>query len=569
MVSGLLALSEGGHMAQLQAAPALRQVITLTQPDGSTLQVLPVGDEHYSYYIDAATQLYVTQDEETHFWRTMTKEETIATDQEWKASRVRAAKMFQSIKKLGGVPQKSEVKLPVFLVQFSDTPLSQAYGTKEFYDAALNDLDHDRVAYVSNNREYHTGSIRKYWNDQSLGKFDPHFDVFDVITLKHDIAYYGQNVGSNKDAQIDYLFKEVVDTASARGYFDDLARYDNDGNKVLDCIYIVFAGKGENEGAGAGTIWAKCASGRVYNLSGGYRTNLFMITPELSTYGGPCLGVFAHEFGHTLGLPDFYSTNSSTQTGCYGMDAWSLMDQGSYNGRDQIPASLTAHERMSFGWIDEPDEIPANGVVALPPFGSTGKALIMRNEENPNEYVTIENHQPGDNLWDKTWGNGTYYAGTQHAGLLITYVNYDASIWSYNTVNADSLFQRCSPIAADGEKYLYRNFDGKTQDSYNLFRHNLSSDIFPGKSSNTKLNSSNPYFHWHNGDTIAFNIENVVQRSSGNVDITFSRHDESGIEAIEVSKQDKQKTIKRLYRGQIYIEQDGRCYDILGREIKK
>ena len=225
---------------------------------------------------------------------------------------------------------------------------------------------------------------------------------------------------------------------------------------------------------------------------------------------------------------------------------------------------------MFLGWIDEPDEIPDNGVVALPPFGKTGKALIMRNEENPNEYITIENHQPGDNIWDKTWGNGPYYQSTQHAGLLISYVNYDAAIWGNNAVNIDSTFQRCSPIVADGNKYLYRNFDGKTEASYNLFRVNYSSDIYPGKAKVTKLNSSNPYFHWHNGDTIAFNIDTIRQRSSGNVDITFSRHIESSIEEVDaISTRNKQTAIKRLYRDQIFIEKEGRSYDVLGREIKK
>ena len=46
------------------------------------------------------------------------------------------------------------------------------------------------------------------------------------------------------------------------------------------------------------------------------------------------LGVFAHEYGHDLGLPDFYDTNGGENSTAF----WTLMSSGSWlnHGKDDI-----------------------------------------------------------------------------------------------------------------------------------------------------------------------------------------------------------------------------------------
>ena len=62
------------------------------------------------------------------------------------------------------------------------------------------------------------------------------------------------------------------------------------------------------------------------------------------------IGVFAHEYGHALGLPDLYDTDYSSN----GIGDWSLMAGGSYNyivrGGDS-PAHLDAWCKYSLGWV--------------------------------------------------------------------------------------------------------------------------------------------------------------------------------------------------------------------------
>ncbi|NED78839.1 M6 family metalloprotease domain-containing protein, partial [Streptomyces sp. SID11233] len=60
------------------------------------------------------------------------------------------------------------------------------------------------------------------------------------------------------------------------------------------------------------------------------------------------LGVFAHEYGHDLGLPDLYDT---TNTGDNSVAYWSLMSSGSWLGRGKnaigdLPGDMNAWDKL-------------------------------------------------------------------------------------------------------------------------------------------------------------------------------------------------------------------------------
>ena len=560
--------------SQAQAAPALRRIVTLSQPDGTTIQAIPMGDEHMSYWLDAQTGLYLTQDTLTHYWRVMTDDEATTTYSQWTESRQHAARTLHQIKTLGGVTPKNQVKLPMVLVQFSDLSLSEEFGSELFMDSVMNMMDFDRVAYTYGGKEYHTGSVRKYWNVQSFGKFDPVFDILGTITLPQSYSYYGAEGTTGHDAKVGSLIAEVVDSLIKRGSLDNAAQYDNNKDGKLDCLYIIYAGYGQNESGVADHIWAKNTTGYVYTLPDGTKTNLMLLSPELCGYRTanpyhvlPNIGVFTHEFGHSIGLPDFYGTNSSTASQCYGMDSWSLMDQGEYNGLGQIPGCLTTHERMYLGWLDEPQAVNAECRDTLAPCVSTGDVRIFRNPEVENEYITIENHQP-ENCWELTWGNAGYYYNQQHRGLLITYVYFDQSLWSVNGPNNTPSFQHCSPICADGDRYLYSNVTD--QATFTAWKANLSSDIYPGKSNITTLDSTNTLFRWHSGDTIAFNITAIQTLADSSVVITFGNPKEDEQSSIDTlyDKQQPMRATKRMRGGQIYIVKGDKEYDLMGRPMR-
>jgi immune inhibitor A len=129
----------------------------------------------------------------------------------------------------------------------------------------------------------------------------------------------------------------------------------------------VHAGEGEDAGGGAqgeDAIW----SHRWYVNSTDYGTT----GPDGAKFGGAQigdtgfwigdytveaenggLGVFAHEFGHDLGLPDFYDTNGGENSTGF----WTLMSSGSWlnHGGEDIgttPNHYGPWEKLQLGWLD-------------------------------------------------------------------------------------------------------------------------------------------------------------------------------------------------------------------------
>lgn len=89
--------------------------------------------------------------------------------------------------------------------------------------------------------------------------------------------------------------------------------------------------------------------------AGGFiKVNDYVIEPEIFFPDGQIhtVGVFAHEYGHALGLPDLYDTDGSSK----GIGYWSLMAGGSWTGvtrgaeSGDRPAHLDAWSKYFLGW---------------------------------------------------------------------------------------------------------------------------------------------------------------------------------------------------------------------------
>jgi M6 family metalloprotease-like protein len=154
----------------------------------------------------------------------------------------------------------------------------------------------------------------------------------------------------------------------------DLLEYDNDEDGFPEGIFVVHAGTGAEQtgqledrncdpelGRG-GDIW----SHQHRNIFGGVVLS-YVVGPERSIHsknGLVGMGVWAHEFGHILGLPDLYA---SIKGDGYGLGCWDLMSYaiGScvrpYAGDDpgQDPNELGVWSRSVMGWA-EPKAVTAN-----------------------------------------------------------------------------------------------------------------------------------------------------------------------------------------------------------------
>lgn len=250
-------------------------------------------------------------------------------------------------------------------------------------------------------------SMANYYEEQSSGRYSVEGGVSNWVRLDADEAEYGtndcdgdgdddsdnepndadSNVCSTTWGMVRDGLTEWVERQRAAGRtraqieeyisrFDEWDRYDGDGDGdfdepdgYIDHFQIVHAGEGEETGGGAqgrDAVWshrwyADYSENRTgpsgYPKLGGYEipgTDVWVgdYTTEPENGG---LGVFAHEFGHDLGLPDEYDTS---YTGESPSAFWTLMASGSYmnNGvRDAIgtrPNHLNAWDKLQLGWLN-------------------------------------------------------------------------------------------------------------------------------------------------------------------------------------------------------------------------
>ncbi len=225
-------------------------------------------------------------------------------------------------------------------------------------------------------------SFKGVYKEMSSGRFDLEGDVSNWVTVPNNEASYGQTE-SNQD-----MTRFITDSATAwynaqkaagksdaeiKAYltsFDiwDRFDFDNDGNfnepdGYIDHFQAIHAGEGEEAGAPEWAIWSHrwsvnpngntgpvggAKKGGIQIANTGIWIRDYTTEPE---NGG--LGVFAHEFGHDLGLPDYYDTAGGEN----GTGFWNLMSSGSWmsdpgNAIGTTPNHMGATEKLFLGWLD-------------------------------------------------------------------------------------------------------------------------------------------------------------------------------------------------------------------------
>ncbi len=188
--------------------------------------------------------------------------------------------------------------------------------------------------------------------------------------------------------------------------------------------------------------------------------------PKGSTLRQAGIGTLAHELGHYLGLPDLYSTDTSSGAWWqYKVNNMSLMDQGSY-GEDlegnYRPYSLDIWSRVQLGWVT-PKVIPYDQmtdtyakVAGSLSDGSDGALAVRINTYREGEYFLVENRR--FTSWDEGMSleftdavNTAEDAEDLGGGFIIWHV--DEKMYkkyaSLNTVNSASHHPAVMPVYAE------------------------------------------------------------------------------------------------------------------------
>jgi immune inhibitor A len=124
------------------------------------------------------------------------------------------------------------------------------------------------------------------------------------------------------------LLGEILDKADP---YYDFSDYDADGNDEADGVFFIYAGDTD----GWGDFYWGWATYGGYVVDGVRVGPLMFVGEHLMTYR-----VAAHEFGHMMGLPDYYDYTFKSN----GIGVWGLMGKGE--------AYMCARARTQLGWVD-------------------------------------------------------------------------------------------------------------------------------------------------------------------------------------------------------------------------
>jgi len=284
----------------------------------------------------------------------------------------------------------------VILLQFPDQPADTLNHPPSAYDDLLFSVG-----------THPSGSMRDYYREVSRGAFDISGVVTRWYMAPRTYAEYTNGAGGFGGTPNNARQMALDALILADGEYD-LSQFDRDNDGTLDALFIVHAGPGGEETADFNDIWShQWLLPSPYTSPDGVVAYVYTTEPEEWAGMAPhttagaliSVGVFCHEFGHTLGLPDLYDITASADAH-EGVGEWDLMATGLYNHYfgaplGTTPAHFSAWSLSRLGWVD-PIWVTqdSSGVVVLPVETSDTTFRLWTNGEESNEYFLVENRQP-------------------------------------------------------------------------------------------------------------------------------------------------------------------------------
>lgn len=354
------------------------------------------------------------------------------------------------------------------------------------------------------NGPWAAGSLNDYYQEVSYGNFGLSGVSVGWYRAANNHTYYanfdgipGTNDGFGTGAypnNAPRLVEEAVDAAETAGV--DFSNYDNDGDGWVDTVFIVHAGRGAEATGDPNDIWSHKWSiidgGGTPRRYDGVWIDAYTIQPELnSTAGHIEIGVFAHEYGHVLGLPDLYDTDGSSEgIGNYGLMAGGAW--GADGNSPERPSHMCAWSKVYLAWItptvigedtlsQEINQVETNAEVYK----------LWKRGKPQSEYFLVSNRQK--------IGFDSRFIGD--GGLLIWHIDekvINANLLT-NTVNDNENHKGVDLEEADGLNDL----------DYGRNRGDAG-DFYPGSTNNTTFNdTSNPSSRNYSGITSKVEVINI------------------------------------------------------------
>lgn len=407
-------------------------------------------------------------------------------------------------------------------------------------------------------------TLKNYYKEASYGKVNVSGEVIEV-QMPHPYSYYkiGQEIGVVSNDYGDYtmalLVNEAVKAADAQVDFSQFAV-----NGEVPNIFLIHPGTGAEWNLDPGIIWShkwEVSEAAYYNeyantgvepanwdyeahkiTVDGVKVNSYAIEPEvggdLTGYLGavsgpypPQVGVYAHEFGHVLGLPDLYDYGYDSEA----MGAYTIMASGSwtrypnaapYSGNS--PVHFDAWSKVFLGLEGVDTLTTGQKTYTINPASSANGAVkLVVPGSNGSEYFLLENRQQQPGTFDL----GLSRYGSH--GLAIYHVDENVlsrNFWRPNEAQNwfQSRKQQVIPDPSTGETH-YGVAVIQADNQWDLERNRNSGDpgdlFTTGKVFSPTSTPNSGSYYFSNGTGTATNytgifVKNIKENADGSITFT-------------------------------------------------
>lgn len=484
----------------VQAAYLEDVPVTVTQPDGTELNLLASGDEYYNFLHDA-NDYTIIQDPDTGYYvyANLVNDELIPTIHiVGQADPARAGlrpnlhapiqteeddSIPEAVQAVGfsslfpsNTPNTGHVFIPVIFIRFADeTEFTELVST---YDNAFNsDTPGVNSLYnyyqeVSYNQLFVKAdfyptppgaTVISYQDDQPRGYYLPYNDI------TNPIGYQGGNDGIERAEREEALVAKAVNYIISLNQFPSGAILDVDNDGKVDNVDFIISGSPAHWNS---LLWPHMTTldsqnvyvdgKRVYNYN-----FLFDETFEV--------GITAHEFFHSLGAPDLYRGYNKD---IIPVGIWDVMA----NDLDP-PQHMSCYQKFRYGiWTASIPEITTSGNYTLNPLNSSSPSNTCYKIASPysnSEYFVLEYRR----------ATGVFESSLPDSGLIA---------YRVNTAVEGNIY------GPPDEVYVYRPY-GTPHNSGDLYNAYFNSTV-----GRTEINdSTDPYSFLSHGGSGGLDISNI------------------------------------------------------------
>ena len=367
----------------------------------------------------------------------------------------------------------------------------------EWTDHPADQTAHPDTAYqdmMFSTGTYPTGSMNDFYLENSYGLYGVTGEASGWHTSAHLYSdFTPTNYGQVRDV-VEQAIQEL-DPLIDYGQFDndgpDGVPNSGDDDGFVDALFFVHSGPGREQTGDDNDIWSHAWS--FYEpvaTDDGVSCYRYSVEPEeLSDGTQITIGVFCHEYGHVLGLPDLYDTDYSTS----GIGAWGLMSGGSWNrcagdALGSSPAHFCAWSKVQLGWLT-PTVVTTDQLgVVIPPVETDAVAyrFFRHGVTTGDEYFLAVNRRPvgfDAGLTRRQIDNGL----PQPEGLMIYHVD-DALSGNTNERHRLVDVVEASPWFHAPDDWI-EHLDGPRDSATSLWLNNYNrgdnGDTWPGRSTAT------------------------------------------------------------------------------------